>query len=194
MAARTGGTRTAIIEAGSELIAELGYAGATTARICARSGVSSGTFFHHFPTKLHLLVGILEADAAQSRTRFAALAERAPDDPRGALLAWLDLLLEEASDPHLAGFVAGLSAAPSDQRVEQLLEQFASRQQDTLEAIITAGQRERLWRSDITGDRLALWVGVIADGVLTRSVEDTTFDASGAADELHDLIRRYLAP
>ncbi|WP_424465848.1 TetR/AcrR family transcriptional regulator [Pseudoclavibacter helvolus] len=193
MAARTGAGRTAIIKAGYQLIAELGYPGATTALICARAGVSSGTFFHYFPTKVDLLLGILDADADDSHGR----AERSADassDADTALSAWLDALLEEASDPHFAGFVAALGTAPSDPRLDVQLARAASGQRDALTAIVSAGQQQGIWRTDLEAGRLALWVGVIADGVLARRVEDSSFDTSSASRELRDLIARYLAP
>lgn len=193
VAARTGEGREALVEAGYALIAELGYAGATTARICASAGVSSGTFFHYFPTKIDLLVGILEADAVDSTSRSEALTGIAAKDAADALYTWCDALLEEAADPHLAGFVAALGAAPSHQRVGELLAEAASNQHEALVTIVSAGQRQGLWRSDHPAERLAVWVGVIADGVLSRSVEDPTFDAVEGGDELRDLISRYLA-
>ncbi|PPG30531.1 TetR family transcriptional regulator [Pseudoclavibacter sp. RFBB5] len=194
VAARTGEGRAAIVGAGYQLISELGYAGATTARICARAGVSSGTFFHYFPTKIDLLVGILQADSADAALRADALADAAADSAPTALRDWLDALLEESADPHLAGFVAALGAAPTDARVEGLLADAASLQHRALTAIISAGQEQGDWRSDLTAERLALWVAVVADGVLSRSVEDPSFDAAAAASELGDLLARYLAP
>lgn len=194
MAARTGGGRAALVKAGYELIAELGYSGATTANICARAGVSSGTFFHFFPTKMHLLIGILETDVSHARLRTEALSARAPQDPSGALNAWLDTVFTEASDPRLAGFVAGLTAAPADARLTESLSELAALQHATVVSIISAGQDRGIWRDDQTADRLALWIGVLADGILTRSVEDAHFATTAAASEAADLVDRYLAP
>ena len=194
MAARTGEGRAVLVEAGYELIAELGYSGATTAKICQRAGVSSGTFFHFFPTKMDLLLGILEADASHSRLRADALNARASIDPAGALSTWLDTLFAEASDPHLAGFVAGLSAAPAHAPLEECLSEIAALQHTTLVSIVAAGQVRGIWRDDLAADRLALWIGVLADGILTRSVEDAHFAATVAAPDAADLVARYLAP
>lgn len=82
MAARTGDGRASIVAAGYALISELGYAGATTARICARAGVSSGTFFHYFPKKIDLLVGILEADVLDANRQGETLASLASESPQ----------------------------------------------------------------------------------------------------------------
>lgn len=193
MAARTGDGRASIVAAGYALISELGYAGATTARICARAGVSSGTFFHYFPKKIDLLVGILEADVLDANRQGETLASLASESPPGALQAWIDELLDEAADPLLAGFVTALGAAPSDPRLVELLADAASLQEKRLEVIISAGQRQGLWRSDLTAGRLVVWVGVVADGLLSRSVEDSNFHPREVADGLRDLIARYLA-
>lgn len=41
-------------------LVEAGYAGATTARICARAGLSQGALFRHFPTREALMVALAE--------------------------------------------------------------------------------------------------------------------------------------
>ena len=48
--------RASIVSAASVQFATHGYQGSTTAGICSEAGISSGTFFHYFPTKLDVLV------------------------------------------------------------------------------------------------------------------------------------------
>ena len=186
--------RSAIIEAGYQLIAERGYSGATTAAICAAAGVSSGTFFHYFPTKASLLLGILEADIDHEAARHVELLTLAEQDAPQALDHWRAHLVNTAADPHLAGFVSALGDAPDDPRVTAHLATESAGAHWLLVGLVDAGQRQGAWRSDRPAERLAVWIGVLADGVLTRSVEDSSFGVHAHTDELDDVLKRILLP
>src|SRR5262245_4162736 len=58
-AERRAETTEALLDATIEAIAELGYHGATTAEICARAGVTHGALFHHFDTRVDLVLAAL---------------------------------------------------------------------------------------------------------------------------------------
>lgn len=193
MAAAPPDRREAILQAGYALIAELGYERATTARICARATVSSGTFFHYFPTKAAMLAGILEADVNHRSAQAEQLTRTAAQDAAAALARFRTDLMRTARDPHLAGFVTALADAPEDPRVLELLALETATSAAMLTNIIEAGQRQGIWRQDWPAQRLATWIGVIADGVLTRSVEDAAFSSHDRENELADLLHRVLA-
>jgi AcrR family transcriptional regulator len=62
------GAREALLEAARELFAERGYEDVSTSEILARSGVSKGAMYHHFPSKLELFEAVyigLEDDLIQ---------------------------------------------------------------------------------------------------------------------------------
>jgi AcrR family transcriptional regulator len=50
----------AILEAAAQLIAEDGYAAASTNRIAGRAGVSIGSLYQYFPNKEAILIGLIE--------------------------------------------------------------------------------------------------------------------------------------
>ena len=52
------GAREAVIGAALQLFAERGYDATTTEAILARSGVSKGAMYHHFPGKLELFEAV----------------------------------------------------------------------------------------------------------------------------------------
>lgn len=189
----TGDRRSAILDAAYACIAQRGYDRATTAQICQRAGVSSGTFFHYFPTKARVLVGVLERGLDEARRAAADLAESAAVDAPAAMTGWLDRLVAEAVDPGLTSFAAALSAAPDDPDVTEVLRAEAELAHQGLTALIAAGQRQGQWRTDIAPDRLATWIGILADGVLTRSIEDHQFDAGPLRPDLTEIVRRLLA-
>ncbi len=73
-------TRQALLDAASALWREKGYDAVAVSEICARAGVSKGTFFYHFPAKEHLLVDLVAAGGTEAVARAvdARLAAGAP--------------------------------------------------------------------------------------------------------------------
>lgn len=53
-------TRTAIVQATSDALAEMGYAGTTTVEVQERAGVSRGALLHHFGSRAELLAAAVE--------------------------------------------------------------------------------------------------------------------------------------
>jgi AcrR family transcriptional regulator len=49
-----------LLDAARDQLVLSGYAGATTARVCERAGVSQGALFRHFPTREALMVAVAE--------------------------------------------------------------------------------------------------------------------------------------
>jgi AcrR family transcriptional regulator len=73
-----------VVDAARELFMERDYEQVSTAEILARSGVSRGALYHHFPSKRDLflavyeaseqrVIGLIAAEAAGAETPFAAL-------------------------------------------------------------------------------------------------------------------------
>jgi AcrR family transcriptional regulator len=80
------GAREALIEAAHELFMERDYERVSTEQILARSGVSRGALYHHFPTKLDLFRAVFIASEQRVIERIAARAPVA-STPFEALLA-----------------------------------------------------------------------------------------------------------
>ena len=190
--ASTSARRAAVLDAAQACFAERGYDATTTASICARAGVSSGTFFHHFPTKAAVLVAMLDAGLERTAAELAVVVGQAAADADAALRSWLDRLVAEAGDPHLPVLVSALGAARAEGRVAELLQTEARLAHDALTAVVAAGQQQGRWRTDRPAEQLATWVGVLADGVLGRSLEDPGFDVASRRPELADVVRRIL--
>ncbi len=57
---RSVATRARLVNAASTCLVKLGYAGASTAAMATRAGVSQGALFKHFPAKSDLLAACLE--------------------------------------------------------------------------------------------------------------------------------------
>ena len=121
-----------IINATLDAIAEVGVRNATTGEISRRAGVSIGALFHHFDTRLDLIVAAVEYNLADRYNRVSAFAERAwaeefaHDHPRALLkliraitreprsMVWLEVLTAARTDPELRARVTPLLARQRD--------------------------------------------------------------------------------
>ena len=159
-------TRTRLLDAAQSLVLERGFAGTSVDDVLVQAGSSKGAFFHHFASKADLgraLVGRwAEADAAHLEGTMAR-AERLAEDPLERLLAFTDLLIEEAGD-----------LTPAD--VGCLFASFLYERQ-----MVDAPTREviadsmRLWR-----DRLAALIAAAAEAHPPRA----PIDPLALADQL----------
>jgi len=80
-AERSHTTRTRLMEATVECLAELGWSGTTTTVIAERAGVSRGAQLHHYPTKAALVVAAIEHLAILRRDEMGRAAEMLPAGP-----------------------------------------------------------------------------------------------------------------
>ena len=71
------GAREALVEAARDLFMERDYDGVSIEEILARSGVSRGALYHHFPSKLDLFRAVFEASERRAITAIAARASAA---------------------------------------------------------------------------------------------------------------------
>lgn len=114
------GRRTRILRAAAVEFAAHGMAGTSTAAICRRAGIGSGTLFHYFPTKRDI-VHALFADDRPRNTEVRALALACPDPGSGFDLL-VDHLLAELADPLAPGLAAtAMFQANADAEFARLL-------------------------------------------------------------------------
>lgn len=90
-----------ILEKATQLFAEYGFQGATLAQIAAAVGLTEPGVLHYFPSKVHLLQGVLEARDRKDFARYAHLI----DAPKG-LDEYLELLNDVvAQDEQIPGLI-----------------------------------------------------------------------------------------
>lgn len=187
--ARHEARRMHIVDAALTCFAELGVEGATTAAICRRAGIGSGTFFHYFPTKTDVLVAVLDVGTAETRAWFASQEGR--QDPSGVLEDYLDRTAAELADPRVAGFVRAVWAVMGDARVAAALQRDEEAVADGLLPWVRAAQRAGEVRDDVPTGRLVTWLTAVVDGFLGQ-VAAQRLDPRAEAGMLRDVVRRLL--
>lgn len=191
-----GGKRTdrrdAIIDAAFLCMAQHGYERTTTARICTAAGVSSGTFFHYFPTKADVLVAVLERAYNFTAEVFERIRSVAAQDASAALAQWCEHVLEEASDENLPAFVAALGAVPDHSGTTAMLRAENALVLEVLTELVAAGQAQGTIRDDLAPDRLAIWLNILAQGVLSHAVENGPKSSEALQPEMTEMTNRLL--
>lgn len=180
--------RRAVLAAAASAIGELGYQRATTREICRRAGVSSGTFFHYFPSKLAVLRGLLAEDLDGATTAWEQRRGTAERHPDGALDDWFGDVVAEATDPGIAAFAAAIAGAGDDPEVADLLERRSRVDLEGLTAVVALGRTRGTWHSARDAERTALLLAIVADGIATRAVEDSSLDVRDLRDDLLEVI------
>ncbi len=184
--------RLAIIDAGLTCFAELGYDGATTARICRQAGIGSGTFFHYFPTKAALLLAILNYGTQETSDWFAAQTSRS--DAAQVVRDWVRHTADDLSDPRLPGFVRAVGAVMTEPAIATALAADDEAQRRSLRVWIRRAQQTGEVRTDVSAPTLTSWVLLVVDGFLGRLATEPAFTAAGQRRMLLDTVDRLLAP
>jgi len=96
-----GGTadrRQQILDVSAELFAERGYASTTVRNIAERTGLLSGSLYHHFDSKDAILDEILTEFVDELIRRDEAVLAESGDDPRRALEGLISVTLNAIAD------------------------------------------------------------------------------------------------
>ncbi|MGV9800565.1 TetR/AcrR family transcriptional regulator [Mycobacterium sp. NPDC003449] len=96
--------RAAIMAAAATEFGHNGFDGTSTAAICKRAGIGSGTLFHYFATKQEIVRAIF-ADDIPRLQELCARAAALPDPDQGLDLL-IDHLLDELTDPLAPGLAS----------------------------------------------------------------------------------------
>ncbi|MFE3457972.1 TetR/AcrR family transcriptional regulator [Nocardiopsis aegyptia] len=177
--------RAAILAAAAQEFAEKGVDGTSTASICRRAGIGSGTLFHYFPTKREIFHALFADDLAESgHARARALAA---DDPREGLDALVGDLVADADDPLVPGLMAAaLFEVNRDEEFARLLQADEDRTVEALTELLRA-LADQGRPPVFPPERSARWIQHLVDAVFFGA-GDEDFDADRARAELRVVV------
>ncbi|MEU6563546.1 TetR/AcrR family transcriptional regulator [Nocardia nova] len=150
-------TRAALVAAGLRLADEFSLAELSVNRIVAAAGVSKGTFFHHFPSRVDYLLALhqgfhdhLDAEIA------AAIGELPPGRDRlhAAQLAYLDGCLRNR----------GVRALLLEARAERAITDRIRERNETSAEVAAEDFRAAGWSHPVESARL--WIGLVVEAAL----------------------------
>lgn len=179
-----------IVDAALSVIAADGYAGATTAAICRAAGIGSGTFFHYFPTKDALLVGILETGTAETTSFFEARQH----DPLRVINDYVDKAVADLRDPRAAGFITAVTGLTGNPEVAKALANDEQAVRDGLLPCVRTAQEAGDIRDDMDAARIVEWIVLLLDGFSGRVATSAEFDVAAEAATLREQVTLLLRP
>ncbi len=171
MQARSEETRTRIEQTAMRLFAEKGYDSTGVAEICATAVVSKGAFYHHFPSKQELFLGMLGQWLQGVDAGLQGSARGAATVPE-ALLSMAAEMREvfAAADGRVQIFLEFWDQARHDPAIWKVFVAPFRRYQEFFAGIVRRGVEEGSFREldpQAAGLALvALAVGVVVQGVL----------------------------
>ncbi|NIJ39516.1 TetR/AcrR family transcriptional repressor of nem operon [Sphingopyxis panaciterrae] len=102
-------TASKLIDEAGQLITNAGYNGFSYADLAERLGIRKPSIHHHFPSKVDLVVAVVEQQRAAIRSQIAALESGTPD-AIGQLLAYVDYWKRCIGDQSASFCLAGVLA------------------------------------------------------------------------------------
>lgn len=186
-------SRERLLDAAIELIRTKGYAAMRVEDVCEATGLTKGSFFHHFASKEEIAMAAAERFASRADAMFTRASYRERGDALQRLLGYIDFR-QGAMQGELAAFTCLLGMLAQETfSTHPKLSEAAGRHIDahaaTLEADIAAAQAAHAPDAPWTPHSLALFTQAVIQGafVLAKSHHDPAI----AADCL-DHLRRYL--
>lgn len=162
-----GKRRVALLQAGFDAIAELGFEGLRTRLVAERAGVNIATLHYYFPSKQNLVEGVAEFIGA----RFVSLHGPAPK-PSG--IPALDRLRQEFADgrfyreshPEMLLVLQEFSLrSQRDGHVRKVVEQMYAAWRHGIEQMVHAGIADGTFRNDIPPAEMILMLMTIFSGL-----------------------------
>ena len=161
---RTQKRKEQVIREATRLFAQYGYRGAKLSDIAKAAELTEPGLLHHFPSKAHLLTGVLEERDRADRERFYPTLH----DEHANLLASLEALVEHNETvPGLVKLFTVLvteSITPEHPGHEFFVRRYHNLRDQMTETLQKAQEQGEI-RADIGPDELAVMVFALMDGL-----------------------------
>jgi AcrR family transcriptional regulator len=184
--------RAEILRAAVPLFIRNGYRGAPLAAVADAARLTQPGLLHHFPSKEHLLMAVLEERDLESR---AAMREAWQEGGVAALHALEELVERNAGTPEMVQLftvLVGEAVAAGHPAHEFFAERYDHLRHGTAR-VLRQGQATGAFRSDVDADVLAALVIAVMDGLQVQWLLDREMDMAGAFRRFVTILQHYLA-
>ena len=177
-------TRQRILSVARELSLKQGYISTPIDEVIEKSGITKGSFFHHFPNKQALCIALIEEfSTLESRLMNGSLekAKKLSKDPLQQLLIFIGLIQERYEEPK-EDYIGCLFASYSYQNqlehkeVKDLITGTLNQWKNQLDELIQAVLKKYPPTNEIKTEELAEMFLVTIEGayVMSRIMDDTS--------------------
>jgi AcrR family transcriptional regulator len=172
--------REELVRAAFGLIAERGFEGLRTRDVAARSGVTVATLHYYFPTKEHLIRGVMAAVVEQFRRPRPTDPDTAAPDPGKELRDVLMLRGRQMQQtPELFTVLLELTTrATRDPVVKAIMHESEAEWREHISSHLRAGVEKSVFRSDLDVQAAAVVLEALSRGraMLTMVSPDALAD------------------
>ena len=164
-------TRESIISAAYEEMWSQGFRSARIDKILARTGLTKGALYHHFPNKARLGHAVIDEFLKPKVEEEWGILRNQNIDPIESMLQWIHHRVEESNAEslalgcpvnHLVQEMGGI-----DEEFRARLEEIQSGWRDALEAALLSGQSRNLVRKDVNATQVATFLVASYGGCMT---------------------------
>jgi len=152
MAAAQGNTAEKLVDGARQLIMLGGYNGFSYADLASRYGIRKPSIHHHFPSKIDLVVAVVEQGRARIQAQIATLEESSPiamDQLRMYTGYWERCIKDQSAPFCLAGVLAAELPSLPDQIAAAVRGHFADLS-EWLQNVLTLGVRQGSMRLELS--------------------------------------------
>ena len=196
MTTKSDTTRNSLLTAAYEEMWSQGFRSASLEKIIARTGVTKGALYHHFPNKASLGHAVIDEVLCPQITREWATLNDPNLDPIDTMLGWIEKTVDNAQPRELAlgcpvnNLVQEMSAI--DEEFRSRLDGIHARWRDVLGQALTSGQQRGLVRPDVDPKQAATFLVASYGGCmsLAKSSQSKSLFAgcmAGMADYVRSL-------
>jgi AcrR family transcriptional regulator len=186
-------TRAEILRAAVPLFVQNGYRGAPLAAVADAAQLTQPGLLHHFPSKEHLLMAVLEERDSESR---AAMHTAMQEGGNAALHALENLVEHNAGTPELVQLFTVLvgEAVAADHPAREFFVARYDRIRRQIAHAVRHGQESGVFRADADAETIAALVIAMMDGLQIQWLLDPRLDMTAGFRHFIEILRGYLGP
>ncbi len=182
--------RNHILDAAELCFASAGFHRTSMQKICQRAAVSPGALYLYFDSKEALIAGIAERDRTEVIERFAALTTASNFIEAMRSVMNTCILQQPAYKSQL--YLAIAAEAVHNRAVAHSLAECDNAIRNSLTGILRRAHLDGRINPVAPVERIAAVMSLIADGMFWRRAVDPACDLVAIADDLTEVIGRYL--
>jgi len=186
-------SKTKLLDAALRVIRSKGYSATTVDDICQASGLTKGSFFHHFRSKEDLALEAATHFSLMADRLFASAPYRSLPDPVGRLLGYIDFrkAILQGDLPQFTCLLGTMvqEAYGTHPRIREACEAGISEHAASLEADIAEAMGKYAIKADWSAASLALYTQAVIQGAFILAKASNGPQIAG---DCLDHLRRYM--
>ena len=184
-----------ILEKATALFGEYGFQGATLARIAEATGLTEPGVLHYFPSKVHLLQGVLEYHDRKEVERYSGILQKEKKSVSEILKLHEGVLIEDQKTPGLIQLfvvLVGESVRSDHPSHDFFVERYRRVREMYVEQFLRMNQPR--FRRDVNPEELTTLILAVVDGLQIQWLLDPQkVDVQAAFELFSKMVAGYMS-